>query len=42
MLSYTDDLSDHAAGSEYNMNEEFETAADALLDFSESNPFGDV
>ena len=42
VLSYTDDLSDHAAGSEYNMNEEFETAADALLDFTESNPFGDV
>ena len=42
VFSYSDDLSDAAAGSEYFMNDEFETEADALLDFTESNPFGIV
>ena len=42
IFSWNDDLSTQAAGSEYFMNDEFETAADALLDFTESNPFGDV
>ena len=42
VFSYSDDLSTAAAGDEYFMNDEFETAADTLLDFTESNPFGDV
>ena len=42
VFSYNDDLSDQAAGDEYFMNDEFETEADKLLDFTESNPFGDV
>ena len=42
VFSYTDDLSDQAAGDEYFMNDEFETEADKLLDFTESNPFGDI
>ena len=42
VFSYNDDLSDHAAGEEYFMNDEFETAGDQLLDFTESNPFGIV
>ena len=40
VFSYSDDLSDQAAGDEFFMNDEFETEADALLDFTESNPFG--
>ena len=40
VFSYNDDLSDHAQGDEFFMNDEFETQADALLDFTESNPFG--
>ena len=42
VFSYNDDLSSQAAGDEYFMNDEFETEADQLLDFTESNPFGDV
>ena len=42
IFSWNDDISTQAAGSEYFMNDEFETAADELLDFTESNPFGDV
>ena len=42
VFSYNDDLSDQAAGDEYFMNDEFEVEADKLLDFTESNPFGDV
>ena len=42
VFSYNDDLSSQAAGDEYFMNDEFETEADKLLDFTESNPFGDV
>ena len=42
VFSYSDDLSDQAAGDEYFMNDEFEVEADKLLDFTESNPFGDV
>ena len=40
IFSWGDDLSSQAAGSEYFMNDEFETAADELLDFTETNPFG--
>ena len=40
VFSWGDDLSTQAAGSEFFMNDEFETEADALLDFTESNPFG--
>ena len=40
VFSYSDDLSDQAAGDEFFMNDEFETAADELLDFTETNPFG--
>ena len=40
VFSYNDDLSDQAAGEEYFMNDEFEAAADELLDFTETNPFG--
>ena len=36
------DLSTQAAGDEFFMNDEFETEADQLLDFTESNPFGDI
>ena len=42
VFSYSDDLSDQAAGDEFFMNDEFETAGDQLLDFTESNPFGIV
>ena len=42
VFSYNDDLSSQAAGDEYFMNDEFEAEADQLLDFTESNPFGDV
>ena len=42
VFSYSDDLSSHAQGDEFFMNDEFETQADALLDFTESNPFGIV
>ena len=42
IFSWGDDLSSQAAGSEYFMNDEFEAAADELLDFTESNPFGDI
>jgi len=40
IFSWNDDLSDAAAGDEYFMNDEFEAAADDLLDFTEKNPFG--
>jgi len=40
IFSWGDDLSTQAAGSEYFMNDEFEAAADELLDFTETNPFG--
>ena len=40
IFSWGDDLSSQAAGDEFFMNDEFETEADALLDFTESNPFG--
>ena len=40
IFSWGDDLSNQAAGSEYFMNDEFEAAADELLDFTETNPFG--
>ena len=42
VFSYNNDLSAAAVGDEYFMNDEFETEADQLLDFTESNPFGDV
>ena len=42
VFSYDDNLSTQAAGDEFFMNDEFETEADQLLDFTESNPFGDV
>jgi len=42
VFSYNDDLSSQAQGDEFFMNDEFETQADALLDFTESNPFGIV
>ena len=42
VFSWNDDLSEQAAGSEFFMNDEFETKADELLDFTESNPFGIV
>ena len=42
VFSYSDDLSTQAAGDEFFMNDEFETEADQLLDFTESNPFGDI
>ena len=42
VFSWNDDLSSHAQGDEFFMNDEFETQADALLDFTESNPFGIV
>ena len=42
VFSYSDDLSTHAQGDEFFMNDEFETEADQLLDFTESNPFGIV
>jgi hypothetical protein len=42
VFSYSDDLSSHAQGDEFFMNDEFETEADSLLDFTESNPFGIV
>ena len=40
VFSWGDDLSSQAAGSEFFMNDEFEAAADELLDFTETNPFG--
>ena len=40
IFSWGDDLRSQAAGSEYFMNDEFEAAADELLDFTETNPFG--
>ena len=42
VFSYSDDLSTQATGDEFFMNDEFEAAADELLDFTEKNPFGDV
>jgi len=42
VFSYSDDISSQAQGDEYFMNDEFETAGDALLDFTENNPFGIV
>jgi len=42
VFSYSDDLSTQASGDEFFMNDEFEAAADELLDFTEKNPFGDV
>ncbi len=42
VFSYSDDLSTQASGDEFFMNDEFESAADELLDFTEKNPFGDV
>ena len=42
VFSYSDDISTQAQGDEYFMNDEFETAGDALLDFTENNPFGIV
>jgi len=40
VFSWGDDLSSQAAGSEFFMNDEFESAGDELLDFTETNPFG--
>jgi len=42
VFSYSDDISTEAVGDEFFMNDEFETAGDALLDFTENNPFGIV
>ena len=38
---YTKSYNDDSYDNEYDSNEEIETEADSLLDFTESNPFGD-